>query len=89
MVFRPGHAHWDFCYLWVAGSQVAVAPADDVTDARWFSFEDLPDLNEHMRALVDAAAAGDHADGQDGDCGSRISGLLAVRVERQPRHRER
>lgn len=56
MVFRPGHAHWDFCYLWVAGSQVAVAPADDVTDARWFSFDDLPDLNEHMRALVDAAA---------------------------------
>ena len=42
--------------LWVAGSQVAVDPADDVTDARWFSFEDLPDLNEHMRALVDAAA---------------------------------
>jgi 8-oxo-dGTP pyrophosphatase MutT (NUDIX family) len=56
MVFRPGHAHWDFCYLWAAGSQVAVAPADDVTDARWFSFDDLPDLNEHMRALVDAAA---------------------------------
>jgi 8-oxo-dGTP pyrophosphatase MutT (NUDIX family) len=57
MVFRPGHAHWDFCYLWAAGSQVAVSVADDVTDARWFAFDDLPELNVHMRALVDAAIA--------------------------------
>jgi 8-oxo-dGTP pyrophosphatase MutT (NUDIX family) len=55
MAFRPGHAHWDFCYLWVADSQVPVTPADDVTDARWFAFDDLPELNAHMRALVDAA----------------------------------
>jgi 8-oxo-dGTP pyrophosphatase MutT (NUDIX family) len=57
MVFRPGHAHWDFCYLWAADSQVAVTAADDVTEARWFAFDDLPELNEHMRALVDAAAS--------------------------------
>ena len=24
MAFRPGHAHWDFCYLHVADEQVAV-----------------------------------------------------------------
>lgn len=56
MAFRPGHERWDFCYLWVAAAQVPVSPADDVTDARWFAGDDLPELTEHMRALVDAAA---------------------------------
>lgn len=56
MAFRPGHAHWDFCYLWVADGQVPVSPADDVTDARWFPMAALPEMNAHMTALVAAAA---------------------------------
>ncbi len=57
MAFRPGHAHWDFCYLWVVDGQVPVTPADDVTDAHWFRVGGLPEMNEHMRAHVAAACA--------------------------------
>ena len=57
MAFRPGHAHWDFCYLHVADGRIEVTAADDVTEARWFDLEGLPTLNDHMRALVDAAVA--------------------------------
>jgi 8-oxo-dGTP pyrophosphatase MutT (NUDIX family) len=56
MAFRPGHAHWDFCYLHVADEQLAVTVGDDVTEAQWFALDDLPDMNEHMRTLVEAAA---------------------------------
>jgi 8-oxo-dGTP pyrophosphatase MutT (NUDIX family) len=56
MAFRPGHAHWDFCYLHAVDRRVEVTVGDDVTDARWFALDDLPGMNEHMQALVDAAA---------------------------------
>jgi 8-oxo-dGTP pyrophosphatase MutT (NUDIX family) len=56
MAFRPGHAHWDFCYLHLVDEQVVVVVGDDVTEARWFRLDDLPDMNEHIRALVSAAA---------------------------------
>ena len=55
MAFRPGHAHWDFCYLRVVDEPTAVTVGDDVTEARWFALDDLPDMNEHMQALVGAA----------------------------------
>jgi 8-oxo-dGTP pyrophosphatase MutT (NUDIX family) len=58
MAFRPGHAHWDFCYLHVVDGRVEVTAADDVSEARWFELDDRPEMNDHMRALVDAAAAG-------------------------------
>ena len=35
---------------------VEVTVGDDVTDAQWFALDDLPGMNEHMQALVDAAA---------------------------------
>lgn len=55
MVFRPGHAHWDFCYVHVTEERMPVTAADDVTEASWFDVDDLPEMNLHMRALVDAA----------------------------------
>jgi ADP-ribose pyrophosphatase YjhB (NUDIX family) len=57
MVIRPGHAHWDFCYVTVVDEQVPVAAADDVTDARWFAFDELPEVNDHMRQHLDALRA--------------------------------
>jgi hypothetical protein len=33
-----------------------VVAGDDVTEARWFDLDALPDMNAHMRALVSAAA---------------------------------
>ena len=38
----------------VVDEQVPVTPADDVTDARWFSLGSLPDVNDHMRQHLDA-----------------------------------
>lgn len=49
MVVRPGHAHWDFCYVTVVDEQVPVTAADDVTDARWFPLDALPEVNDHIR----------------------------------------
>ena len=54
MVIRPGHAHWDFCYAMVVDEQLPVSAADDVTDARWFALDELPDVNAHMRQHLDA-----------------------------------
>ena len=53
---RPGHAHLDFCYLHRVVEPVGVVPSSDVTEAAWFSFEDLPEINPHISALVAAAA---------------------------------
>jgi 8-oxo-dGTP pyrophosphatase MutT (NUDIX family) len=54
MVIRPGHAHWDFCYLTVVDEQVPVTAADDVSDAQWFPLDALPEVNDHMRQHLDA-----------------------------------
>ena len=51
-VVRPGHAHLDFCYLHRAAELVEVTPASDVSAARWFPLDDLPDVNAHIAALV-------------------------------------
>lgn len=53
---RPGHAHWDFCYVLVVPEPVPVRPDSDVTDAAWFSLDDLPTVNAHIAVLVAAAA---------------------------------
>jgi 8-oxo-dGTP pyrophosphatase MutT (NUDIX family) len=54
MVFRPGHAHWDFCYVMVVDEQVPVTAADDVTEAHWFPLDALPEVNDHMRQHLEA-----------------------------------
>lgn len=52
--FRPGHAHWDFCFARHVPDRVTVTAADDVSEVGWFPIDAPPALNEHMAAAVAA-----------------------------------
>jgi 8-oxo-dGTP pyrophosphatase MutT (NUDIX family) len=49
-----GCAHWDFCFVRVLNDAVPATPASDVSEARWFPLDALPDVNDHMRQHLDA-----------------------------------
>lgn len=52
--FRPGHAHWDFCFALRLPTRVEVRAADDVSEVGWFPLDAPPTLNEHMWTAVRA-----------------------------------